>query len=63
MDSELANLRKRLQQEEEHLAWFLSSGQTMTSNGADTTDAYLTGVRDRIAMLKKQIQASSQDRG
>lgn len=34
----------------------------MASHGADTTEDYLAGVCDRIAMLKKQIQASSQDR-
>lgn len=55
MPTDLKTLRQRLQQEKEHLAWFLESGQPMTSSGEDMSAAYQSGVEDRIASLEKQI--------
>lgn len=61
MPTDIKTLRQRLQQEEEHLAWFLKSGQPMNASGEDTSAAYRAGVEDRIASLKKQIVDAHSD--
>jgi hypothetical protein len=59
METEIATLRDRLQQEEQHLDWFTQSGQRMDASGVDTTDQYIAGVQDRIAKLRQQIASHS----
>lgn len=59
METELDTLRIRLQQEQEHLDWFIRSGQRMNASGVDTSEVYIASVRHRIASLQQQIARHS----